>query len=217
MDGTGILFESLLKELSKDIEVQIISYPCDKKLSYRQLIDYVKEKLPQREKFVLVAESFSGPIAYSISSSPPENLKSVIFVSTFISPPNAILWLVAKLPLVFLLRIPIPLFIIKGFMLGKDIEDHTISLFTKSLEMVNNGTLAYRIKEMARLRGGVKKIEVKCAYIRAKNDRLVLRNHVEEFRSLASNIEVVEIVGPHFIMQAKPKECAQVLKKYIAI
>ncbi len=30
MDGTGILFESLLKELSKDIEVQIISYPCDK-------------------------------------------------------------------------------------------------------------------------------------------------------------------------------------------
>ena len=49
MDGTGILFESLLEELSKDIEVQIISYPCDKNLSYRQLIDCAKEKLPQRE------------------------------------------------------------------------------------------------------------------------------------------------------------------------
>jgi pimeloyl-ACP methyl ester carboxylesterase len=216
MDGTGILFEPLLKELPNDIKVQVINYLCGKKQNYSQLIEYVKEKLPKEKAFVLVAESFSGPIGYAIASSPPDNLKSVVFVSTFISPPNATLWLVSKLPLALFLKIPIPLPIIKWFMLGKNIESHIISLFRKSLKMVKTGILAHRIKEMAKLRGGGKRIGVKCVYIAAKNDKLISYRHVEEFRILAPNIEVVEIAGPHFIMQAKPKESAQVLKNLIA-
>ena len=188
MDGTGVLFKPLLKALPKDIEVHIISYPCDKKQAYNQLIEYVKESLPKEKEFMLVAESFSGPIGYAIAASPPDNLRSVVFVSTFITSPNAALSLITKLPLALLLRIPIPLPIIKWFMLGKNIDPYTIELFKKSLKTVKGDVLAYRIKEMAKLRGGAKRIDVKCVYIVAKNDRLVSRSHVEVFRRLAPNI-----------------------------
>jgi len=60
-------------------------------------------------------------------------------------------------------------------------------------------------------------MEVKCACIVAKNDRLVSHSHVEAFRRLAPLIEVVEISGPHFILQTNPNECAQVLKKILAL
>ncbi|MCI5146853.1 MAG: hypothetical protein D3923_15345 [Candidatus Electrothrix sp. AR3] len=76
MDGTGILFKPLLKEFSEDIDVRALSYPCDTKLSYSQLVEYVRKKLPEREDFILVAESFSGPIGYFLASNPPSNLKA---------------------------------------------------------------------------------------------------------------------------------------------
>ncbi len=217
MDGTGILFEPLLKELSEDMDAQVISYPFDMKQSYSQLTCYVKGKLPESEEFVLVAESFSGPIGYAIATQPPENLRAVVFVSTFINPPNRFLWAVIRLPLTLLFKLPVPVFVIKGFFLGKGIENHTVSLFRKSLKNIKSNILAYRVKEMARLKGGSKKIRVPCAYIAAGNDRLVSRSHVEAFRYLAPEIEVAEIPGPHFILQAKPKECALVINKYVAI
>jgi len=46
---------------------------------------------------------------------------------------------------------------------------------------------------------------------------LVSHSHVEAFRRLAPLIEVVEISGPHFILQTNPNECAQVLKKILAL
>ena len=67
MDGTGIMFEPLRALLPDDYAIQLMSYPAQKKLSYQELTAYVERKLPKNESFVLLAESFSGPIAYEIA------------------------------------------------------------------------------------------------------------------------------------------------------
>ena len=67
MDGTGILFQPFLDIFPEEIETQIITFPCNEKLSYQELISYVCDKLPKDNDFVILAESFSGPIAYEIS------------------------------------------------------------------------------------------------------------------------------------------------------
>ncbi|XOF33574.1 MAG: alpha/beta fold hydrolase [Candidatus Electrothrix sp. YB6] len=216
MDGTGLLFRPLLKEFPPDIEARVISYPCDTKLSYSQLVKYVRRRLPENKAFVLVAESFSGPIGYALASSnPPSNLQAAVFVSTFISPPKSWLWRIPPFLLVLLLKLPLPSSVLKRFLFGKDVENQTVDLFKKAQKMVRSSMLAYRIRETSRLEGGEKQIDIPCRYIVGGKDRLVSPIHFEEFRRLAPGIKLTEIPGPHFIMQAKPKECAQIIQGYI--
>lgn len=73
LDGTGILFKPLTDVLSKDIDYLVISYPADRNLNYQELVEYVMGQLP-KEDFILVGESFSGPIAYQIALRKPKTI-----------------------------------------------------------------------------------------------------------------------------------------------
>ena len=111
MDGTGILFRPFLQELadniSDEIAVQVISYPCDQKLSYGELIDYVRSRLPGEEEVILVAESFSGPIGYALAAEQPNMIRAIIFVATFLSPPKGLLWMMPPSLMALLMKIPL--------------------------------------------------------------------------------------------------------------
>jgi pimeloyl-[acyl-carrier protein] methyl ester esterase len=63
MDGTGALFEPLLGVIPACFSTQIVQYPPDRPLSYEQLLPLVREQVPVDRRLVLVAESFSGPLA----------------------------------------------------------------------------------------------------------------------------------------------------------
>jgi hypothetical protein len=74
MDGTGDLFEPLIKALP-GIEIQVIRYPLDRSLSYPELLSLVTSSLSGSEPFALLAESFSTPIAIQLAAKRPPNLK----------------------------------------------------------------------------------------------------------------------------------------------
>ncbi len=63
LDGTGLLFEPLLKELPKECIAEVISYPFDQPQTFEQHVKHVVGKLPENEPIALLAESFSGPVA----------------------------------------------------------------------------------------------------------------------------------------------------------
>ena len=121
------------------------------------------------------------------------------------------------LPLTILFKLPIPTYLIKSLLLGERICSSIIGLFRQSLKKVKSSVLAYRVKEMSRLKGGNLLVEVPCAYVIARNDKLVPKSHVNEFKRVISKLEIIDIDGPHFIAQAMPHECASVVKKYAAI
>lgn len=67
LDGTGVLLEDFAAALSEHFDVQVIPYPADKPLRYPQLCAFVRERLPPGD-FILVAESFSGPVALRLAA-----------------------------------------------------------------------------------------------------------------------------------------------------
>ena len=87
LDGTGLMFKPFIDVLPKDIEPLVISYPNDKRLGYEELIEYVLTELPDNDDYILIGESFSGPVAYQLALRKPENLRAVIFVASFLSRP----------------------------------------------------------------------------------------------------------------------------------
>jgi len=214
MDGTGILFEPFLNYLPNDYVVQIISYPSHQKLSYQQLTDYVIERLPQKEDYLLLAESFAGPIAYNISLTHPKHLKQIIFVASFIRPPNGFIRLSRWLPLAKLIPKAIPDFIFR-FLLGKNADKPLYRLIQKSLDKVSNEVLEFRIKEMRNLSHAQEYINYPCSYIQANNDVLVSKENSLYIKKKCQDFKLFELEGSHFILQVNPIGCVNLVKNII--
>jgi pimeloyl-ACP methyl ester carboxylesterase len=82
LDGTGRLLTDFAARLNRRHPVEVIVYPTREPLGYDALLDYVKEHLPS-ENFVLIGESFSGPLAIRIASENLPFLKAVVLGASF--------------------------------------------------------------------------------------------------------------------------------------
>jgi len=87
MDGTGELFERFLNVLPAWIHPKVVRYPSCQALSYTDLLALVRSTLPASEPFVVLAESFSTPIAIRLAAEGPPNLKALIICAGFIESP----------------------------------------------------------------------------------------------------------------------------------
>jgi len=218
MDGTGIMFDPLLKALPSGIQVKVIAYPCDTALSYKELVLYVQDRLPENKDFVLLAESFSGPIAYEIARQMAkennEHLKRVIFVASFIGLPNRLLRLVKILPLNFLFSGIIPDFILK-ILIGDFKNKYALELLKNSLDKVSPDILSYRIKEMSGLPINIQGRINKSVYIQAISDRLVSSGNSDIIKNISTKFRLYRVEGSHFICQVNPEKCALIIEHEI--
>lgn len=119
LDGTGDLFHPFVDYLSLNCDVQIITYSTSKRQTYEDLTELVVEQLPH-EQFVIVAESFSGYIAYQIARLKIPSLINIIFVASFLDNPKPLLLKFSKiLPISFIFSLPPPNFNYKDFSFGR--------------------------------------------------------------------------------------------------
>jgi pimeloyl-ACP methyl ester carboxylesterase len=211
LDGTGLLFKPLLDCIQNTQDVKVISYPTNICQDYNQLMDLVLSQLPN-EDFILVAESFSGYIAYLIGLKKPKYLKRIVFVATFlISPRPFLLGFSKMLPMSLLLNVNIPNFFIKRFLFGQFVNKETIKLFKKSINEVDSKVMANRLSLIADLKAPSKSSSIEATYIQAIDDKLIDKNSVEIFKKLFLNLTIHKIRGTHFLLQSNPSKCIQII------
>jgi pimeloyl-ACP methyl ester carboxylesterase len=87
LDGTGTLFRPLIEQLRSPLRPVVVAYPGMEKIGYRDLLPRVIEALPAEEPFVILGESFSGPLALMAAASRPPGLQGVILCATFVRNP----------------------------------------------------------------------------------------------------------------------------------
>ena len=211
LDGTGNLFKPFIKALPSNIDITIIRYATLEEQTYDELLDIVIAQLPE-EDYVLVGESFSGYIAYQIALKQPKFLKEVVFVASFLSNPRPLALSVTHyLPSKLLFSFSPPTLFIKTFMLGFGAKKSIIKLFVESLKEVSAKLISFRLEEVNKLQTTLEKSNLKAMYIQADNDYLVPFHAVDDFKRCFSQLRVARVRGPHFILQAKPIECAEVV------
>ena len=88
MDGTGLLFQDFVEALDADVRTVVVSYPKNESLNYAALESTVLYQVPMDEPYVLLAESFSGPVAISIAASCPPRLLGVVLCCSFARNPQ---------------------------------------------------------------------------------------------------------------------------------
>ena len=216
LDGTGNLFSAVLAELS-EFECEVISLPAEGAQDYPSIVRYVKKKLPT-DDFVLIAESFSGPIGMALAKEGFDNMIGVIFVASFLSPPNRLLVGVARyLPLKSLSKAPFAAYFHKLLFLGANASKQLVELFQQTIISLPPQLIKDRLKSIQMLSVDSEKLDLPAAYIQASSDRLVPLAKVEDFKSRFKNLTIRSIEGPHFVLQSKPAEAAVVIAELVRL
>lgn len=53
-------------------------------------------------------------------------------------------------------------------------------------------------------------------YLRATQDRLVKKRSLAEMQAIKPEMTIVEIEGPHFLLQREPLKCAEAIAHYLS-
>jgi len=213
LDGTGDLFQPFISCLSPEIDAQVISYSTDKKQNYSELTQHVIEQLPQ-DDFVLIAESFSGYIAFQIALKNIPHLKRIIFVASFLEPPKPLLLTLSRcLPMSILFSLPIPTFMVKYFLIGMQASHVLIKEVKNVIKKVQPEVLSHRLGLIKELKIDKTMIPKQVYYIQADNDKLVPDSCLSAFNNNFSFVRLYKVKGPHFLLQAQPKACAKIINE----
>lgn len=202
MDGTGKLFAPLLQRIPSAIPV---AYPGDA-WDYDQLEGYVRARLPE-VAFVLVAESFSGPLAIRIAADPPPGLAGLCLVATFARSPVPVP--VPPLPLLELLfSRPPPRWAVRRLMVGLDASAALIDEVRWVISNVEPSTLARRTQQIGRIdvTGALGRIRCPWVFLQARDDRLVGPGALRHIAGHRPDLSTAVIPGPHLLLQTRPDE-----------
>jgi hypothetical protein len=143
LDGTGELFAPFLDAM-QGVDAQVISYPPDREMTYLEHEEYVRERLPRDGPFVLLGESFSGPIAISITACAPTNLRGLILCCSFAANPLPVFGSLSRLVAAFpAMRIPPRLF--APFLYGGHATPALRTAHSQAMSRVATRTLRARV------------------------------------------------------------------------
>jgi pimeloyl-[acyl-carrier protein] methyl ester esterase len=215
LDGTGELFGPFIEALH-GFPTQVVSYPPDRAMSYAEHEVFARDKLPIDDNYLILAESFSGPIGISIAATAPSRLKGLILCGTFAANPLPIFsplrGIVGKLPAV---RIPPPL--MAPWLFGRRGTPELRRAHAHAMSLVSPAILRARVAAILSVdhRPLLRRITVPMMYMRAMGDLLVPKAAGRAILQLRSDIELAEIDAPHFLLQTEPEACVAVVMSFI--
>ena len=217
MDGTGKLLGPFVNSLGRRVDAKLFSYPTHEIQTYEDIINNVEAVLPGNdEEFVILAESFAGPIALSLAQKGLPGLRGLILVVSFAKTPrHPLLPLTRALPMPTLLSMPVPRRFARRLMLGGKAPEGTLDILLEVFHMISPEVLASRLDEMRKLKLDLKPVDLPAMYIQATKDLLLPDNALNDLETLLPQLEVHRIEGPHLIMDTHPMTCARLVVGFL--
>lgn len=214
LDGTGDLFAPLVAAL-REIDCQVIAYPPDREMDYAEHEAHVRAQLPQ-DDYVLLAESFSGPVGVSIAASSAPNLRGLILCCSFASNPLPLFGPLSRLVGMFPApRIPPRVFaplLYAGHATAELRRAHGKAMAKVSARALRGRVAAILSVDCSPL---LRRIRVPMLYLLARRDRLISRSAFERLDRLRPDIQLREFDAPHFLLQTLPAESAAQIAEFI--
>jgi pimeloyl-[acyl-carrier protein] methyl ester esterase len=217
MDGTGLLVQPLLAALPDSLSPIVLRYPGDRPLTYEELLPIVMATIARHGRFVLLGESFSGPLAVMIASTRPAGLAGLILCASFVTAPRRfirpLVQAFARAPL-FASYLPYKRLGVR--LLGLADPAHR-RMFDDMERLVKPSVVAHRVRMVFRtdVRNALRSCQVPMLYIQAKKDLLVPRRNLREIQKIKPEIQVVSIDSSHSILQNHPVAAARAIETFI--
>lgn len=222
LDGTGDLFEPIRASLQANVDglninCIIVRYPKAGLMDYAALTVFAQKSIPANEPYLLLGESFSGPIAIAIAANKSPQLKGLILAATFARNPWPIFsnlgFLLPNIPLngSLLMTLSMPLI---GKLLAGSLNGGSLKGVLKQvLNQVPTSTLRHRLQQVLKVNvtPSLRQVQVPILYLQAKYDALLPAAAFNCIAEYAPQAEIVVLSAPHMLLQHKPDEAACVI------
>lgn len=218
MHGTAGLFRRFTDALPSSIQATPIAYPSDECLDYAELRAYVEDRLPRDEPYALLAESFSGPVGLDLAASAPPNLRVLVLAVTFASNPlPATLGAVGRLIGPWAFTMSSPRWLVRRLLLQPTSPDELLDEALADIRAAQPRVLATRLQSILARRTTPKDgdIQVPVLCLAASRDRVLGQRGVDSIRERVPHAEVVEIDGPHMLLQGRPADAAAAVTEFL--
>lgn len=216
MDGTGTLFDPLINALSGNVSVKVVSYPPAAPDGYDVLQNLAEAALPADESIILLGESFSGPIAISLAAKHPKRIKGVVLCCTFARSPRPCLARLRFLAALAPIR-QLPITFASAALLGRYATPELRRALRTALGMVSAAVIRARLQAVLLIdvSADLVRVETPILCLRASEDRLIPKNASDLIKQLQPSAQVLEIAGPHCLLQASPAAAARAIQEFM--
>jgi hypothetical protein len=219
LDGTGLSFEPFLKFITDDVKVTIIRYPTDRLLSFEETVECAAAQIAAGPPPIVIAESFSGPVAVQMIASGRIRAKALVLCATFAKSPHPIIWPVIRfLRLPLLIRPEMPVLFFKIILGDNKLIASLGPLWKKVHADVPARVMDHRLGLINRLdvTKWLEKLSLPCLYLQATDDRVVSSSCLADFERRIPHLVIKRIKAPHFILQARPQACLEAIEQFLS-
>ncbi|MEI6654008.1 MAG: alpha/beta hydrolase [Verrucomicrobiota bacterium] len=215
LDGTAHLYQQALALEWEGMRVTAMPLPGHGPQGYDALTSALAPTLPQGD-LVLLAESFSTPLAMLLAAREAARIKALVLVCGFCAnpQPSGLGWL----PLQPLLSLRPPVFLLKQFLTGDDAPQTLLDVLGEALRQVPAATLAERVRVVLALR------EADCPalgdlpvlLLQARHDRVIPWDAQSQLERHFPEATCHWVDGPHLLLQTRSQECRDVIVGFLA-
>jgi pimeloyl-ACP methyl ester carboxylesterase len=218
LDGSGRLYAPFLDAGPRAFRPEVLSYPPDEPLGYDPLVARVRARLP-RGRFVLLAESFSGPVAVRLAAERPAGLEALVLAATFLRAPlNPVLHPIRGLVGARLFGFAMPAAVVRWFMAGNDAPDAIVREVQRAVAAVRPDVLAHRAAEALHVdvRAELARVDVPVLVVAPTRDRLIRTDVADEVLAIRPDAEVALVDAPHMVLQRCPQASLARIEEFLA-
>ena len=215
LDGTGTMFGPFVTALeAAGFEARVVRYP-PALASYAACAHFAHTLLPRDRPFLLLGESFSGPVALALAAEAPEYLVGVVLCGTFAKNPRPGLGRLA--PLLPILPNRLPPAVIRFLLLGRWATEPLLDLLRALVPQVPPATVKARLRAVVAVDQTplLGRLRVPVLALVAARDRLVPPSATAWLRARLPNLDIVRLQGPHWLLQTRPDACVQAIEAFL--
>jgi pimeloyl-ACP methyl ester carboxylesterase len=214
MDGTGLLFDDFVAQSPAQFRPVVV--PLPNRGEYDELTELIAATMPSDGPFLVVAESFSGPIGIRLAARFPDRVVGLVLVNTFVAPPRP-RWL-RWLPWRLIFAVPVPRRVIRVFLTEKTTPDQAANRVRSAIAQTKVSVMSARLRSIL----SINEIE-NLAHVRSPVlllhgtlDRLVPAESAKKITRWARSVTVREVVAPHLLLQCRPAEAWREIEDFVA-
>jgi pimeloyl-ACP methyl ester carboxylesterase len=218
LDGTGLVFKPFTDLTPAGIATRVVSFPEDHVTGYTTLESLVLAALPVDRPFVLLGESYSGPLALRVAARRPRGLRAVILCASFIRRPVRGVPRAARALIRPALVRFAPLAALRRLLHARGADAGLRALAREAMKRPIPEVIAARLREVLTLDAtdALAACPVPILYLQARRDSLVGPHTLRAMQKIRPEIESAVVDGPHWILQTKPAESWRAIRGFLA-
>jgi pimeloyl-[acyl-carrier protein] methyl ester esterase len=214
MDGTGLLFDEFVVEAPAQFRPIVL--PLPNRGEYDELTELIATTIPSDGPFVVVAESFSGPIGIRLAARFPDRVVGLVLVNSFVTPPRT-RWL-RWLPWRLIFALPLPRRVVRMFLADKTTPDLIVDRICLAIARTDVSTMSARLRSILSVNEiqNLALVRSPVLLLHGTLDRLIPAEYTEEIARHVRGITARYVVAPHLLLQCRPAEAWNEIDHFMA-